>query len=553
MNSSRFRIPIIAALVLGACSSAPQGKPDVTVHGPLRRSDLEIVDCELPGQIRQLGTMTYQTQRRPVRTISSDCRVRGGLQVAFDRADLQTALHVWQQAADGGDAEAQTTVGEIYERGMGVPPDFQAAAAWYQRAADQHYSRALFSLGSLYDQGRGVSQDKLRALDLYRQAWGLPADSVIYQSAAQREQQALRAELEQQLADKDNQLKLLQSQIERLQKDMHQASSSADANAHKAQESQAQIDGLKSWVARLEGERRDGSERLASLSQLRTPTTVASVSAALPEADPRSYAGMNFGRYYALVIGNQHYSLIESLQTPIGDAERAAKVLRDKYGFTVQIIKDADDVAMLKALNDLKDTLKPEDNLLIYYAGHGVRLQVAASEAGYWLPVNSEPPPRDTFWIPNTQITAHLARLPARRILVVADSCYAGLLAADPGYLFIDSKAGYTHDYISYKLPKRSRLLISSGGDHPVLDTDAGGGSNSVFGRAFLDELDANNGVLSSPELFGRVSRRVEAAAALSHFVEKPKLESIKEAGHEMGDFFFVPVALSQQLVSKSG
>jgi uncharacterized protein len=55
---------------------------------------------------------------------------------------------------------------------------------------------------------------------------------------------------------------------------------------------------------------------------------------------------------------------------------------------------------MLKALNDLNDVLKPDDNLLIYYAGHGARLQTPFDVAGYWLPINSEAPPKDTFWVP---------------------------------------------------------------------------------------------------------------------------------------------------------
>ena len=43
------------------------------------------------------------------------------------------------------------------------------------------------------------------------------------------------------------------------------------------------------------------------------------------------------------------------------------------------MIDDADDVAMLRALNDLNGILKPEDNLLIYYAGHGTRLRTAVT------------------------------------------------------------------------------------------------------------------------------------------------------------------------------
>jgi hypothetical protein len=517
------------SVVWSASKSPPQGI--------LRKEDLEIVDCLLPGQVRQLGNQTYLTARRPTHTTASDCRIRGGEYVAYDRADLKTALGVWMQAAQSGDPEAQTNVAEIYERGLGGPPNYESAAQWYQKAADQKYSRALFNLGTLYEQGLGVEQDKLKALNLYRQAWGLPEDSLMYQSAAREEQEALRSQLEQALAEKDSRLKLLEQQLDTLQKQRESAPAARPQPA--AGDSSGEVEALKKWIAQLEAERTASRKQLASLPQLRTPAATKALPTIDSQAEMRSVGSLNFGRYYALVIGNQNYQIIESLKTPLSDADRAAKVLRDKYGFTVQVLDDANDVAMLKALNDLNEVLKSDDNLLIYYAGHGARLQSAFDTAGYWLPVNSEAPPKDTFWVPNEQITAHLARLPAKRILVVADSCYAGLLSTDPSYLFVGNGGGYTKDYIAYKLPKRSRLLISSGGDQPVLDT--GGGANSVFAQAFIGELETNQGILAAPELFTRISKRVEAAATQNKFIEKPEFKSIKGAGHEVGDFFFVP------------
>jgi len=105
--------------------------------------------------------------------------------------------------------------------------------------------------------------------------------------------------------------------------------------------------------------------------------------------------------------------------------------------------------------------------------------------------------------------------------------------------LFAGGTGAYTKEYIAFKLPKRSRMLISSGGDEPVLDT--GGGANSVFANAFVAELEANQGILPTPELFSRIGKRVETAAAQNKFVQKPEFKSIKGAGHEVGDFFFVP------------
>jgi len=524
------------AIVVGCTAPPTATEQAAATKGIVTRQDLEIVDCLLPGQVRQLGGTTYVTQRRPTRTTASDCRIRGGEYVAYDRADLKSALRIWMTAAEAGEAEAQNNVGEIYERGLGTEPNFEAALIWYQKAADQGYAPALFNLGTLYEQGKGVPADKLKALNLYRQSWGLPEDSVIYESAAQREQEELRAELDRQLKEKDTQVQLLQKQLRELEAKLKQQFTVDNANTT------AEIRALRVWIEKLEGERRVSTERLATLPKVRTPQNAVASTQGRPTADPRTIGKLNFGRYYALVIGNQNYASLEHLQTPLRDAERAAKVLADKYGFTVQVLEDANDISMLRAINDLNSVLQPDDNVLIYYAGHGTRLQSGQTESGYWLPVNADPPPKDTYWVPNEQITGHLGRLKAKRVLVVADSCYAGLLSTDPSYMFFDSKVGYTEDYLTYKLAKRSRMLLSSGGDQPVLDT--GGGINSVFARAFLDELETNQQILSTPELFSRLQKRVQAAAAQNKFVQTPQFKSIKGAGHELGDFFFVPTTL---------
>ncbi|HKR36560.1 MAG TPA: caspase family protein [Steroidobacteraceae bacterium] len=539
MTANRFaqtfgRIALLLApAVLVVASAAESGKAAAT-KGMVKRSDLEIVDCLLPGQVRQLGNSTFLSQRRPIRTTTAECTIRGGEYVAYDRADIKQALRIWMETAQGGDPEAMTNVGEIYERGMGVPPDYAAAAEWYQKAADKGYSRALFNLGTMYEQGLGVEQDGLKALNLYRQAWGIKEDNIIFASAAQRETDELRNQLEDAIAEKDSQLGLLQKQLKEMQDKL-----AKQPATEKTVDNSKEVDALKKWIAQLESERRKSTERLAGIPKTRTPSGMQELTQIPPTADERTLAGMNFGRYYAIVIGNQNYQQIESLQTPKYDAARTARILADKYGFTVQILDDANDITMLKTINDLNAVLKPDDNVLIYYAGHGTRLKSGALESGYWLPVNADAPPEDRFWIPNEQITGHLGRLTAKRVLVVADSCYSGLLSTDPSYLFLNDKVSYSKEYIKFKLPKRSRLLLSSGGDQPVLDE--GGGNNSVFARAFLDELEGNTGILSAPELFSRVRKRVEVAAAKNKFVQTPEFKSIKGAGHEVGDFFFVP------------
>jgi uncharacterized protein len=531
--TSNFRGRLAIGLVAVAGAVAATGADNSAHEGRVERQNLEVVDCLLPGQVRQVGNATYLTARRPTRTTTADCRVRGGEYVAYDRADYKTALRVWMDAATAGDAEAMTNVGEIYERGLGGTPNYDAAAIWYRKAADKGLSRALFNLGTLYEQGLGVEKDPMQALNLYRQAWGVPADNLLFESAARKEQNTLRAQLEQTVSEKDAQLSALRKQLDQAQAQLQRRPTGAETSS-------AELGALRKLVEQLEADRMASQEKLAKMPQTRAPSEIAAPPPMDSTAIARITKGMNFGRFYALIIGNQHYRTLESLQTPHADVQRAARVLKDKYGFSVQVLEDADDVMILRALNDLNKVLKPEDNLLIYYAGHGYRLQSSESVAGFWLPVNADAPPVDTFWIPNEQITGHLGRLPARRILVVADSCYAGLLSAEPSFLFLDNTTQFSLDYVKFKLPKRARLLLSSGGDEPVLD--AGGHGNSVFAEAFLDVLESNTQLLPSPALFSLVQERVKASASRSQFKQVPEFKSIKGAGHEVGDFFFLPL-----------
>jgi uncharacterized protein len=525
-------VALSAALVLLA-SGVTYSAGDKAREGMVARADLEVVDCLLPGQVRRLGNTTYLTQRRPTRTTAGDCAIRGGDYVAYDRADYKSALRVWLDAAQAGDAEAQNNVGEIYERGLKDTPNYEAAVIWYQKAADQGNSRAQFNLGTLYEQGLGVPQDKVRALDLYRKAWGIPADSIVFKDEADQQNAALRQQLQAQIADKDEQIKALTQQVGDLQSHLQplQASNKDDSVLKK------QVETLSRLMADLRADRDRSQEQFA---RIRSPSPAAAVA---PLPDPNAFEryvkGLNFGRFYAIIIGNQTYQNLEQLQTPRNDAERAAKVLRDKYGFSVQVLEDASDDAMLAAFNDLNKILKENDNVLIYYAGHGSRQKTPGADLGYWLPVNAERPPSLRFWVGTDQISSYLGIFRARRVLVLADSCYAGLLSTDPGLIVFSTQTQAAMEYLKYKLPKRSRLLLASGGDNPVLDI--GGNGDSVFARAFIDVLESNSQLLSTPALFARLQERVRTAAARNNFQQTPELKSIKSAGHEVGDFFFVP------------
>jgi len=231
---------------------------------------------------------------------------------------------------------------------------------------------------------------------------------------------------------------------------------------------------------------------------------------------------------------------MEDLASPISDANRVASVLRDKYGFTVQLVTNANDLTVMMAMNNLREVIGENDNLLIYYAGHGSRIQSGEFEIGYWLPTNADRPPDDSLWVPTEQVTKLMATTRAKRVLVVADSCYAGLLGNGLAASFSGNPAVYrSPGFVDLTFPERSRLLISSGGDRPVLDDEGNG--NSVFANAFIDILESNNDILTTYALFLDVRQRVYDAAKAQDFEEVPQMGEITKAGHSNGEFFFVP------------
>lgn len=544
-----------AALLALTAIGCTSGAGTDTAGRPANEEDMiagmQIVDCLLPGQLRSLGSGTYLTARRPVKTTASDCNIRGGEYVAYDRANYKTALKVWMPAAEAGDAEAQVNVGEIFEKGLGTEPNYEAAAIWYERAAEQGNKRGLFNLGTLYEQGLGVERDKLKALNLYRQAWGLPEDSVMYQETARQQQEELRKELTAELEAKESQVRLLEKQIQSLKAKLEKASGSSGAEAAKAQNQQlaAELETLQQLVDQLRGSRNNVEQKLASLPQLRAPSQrqePTSRTSSSP-AEATTVEDMNFGEYYALIIGNRDYAVLDDLATPWNDARELGNLLENKYGFHVNVLLDADRFTIMKAINDLHDRLDENDNLLLYYAGHGNLVNVGERDTGYWLPTNADPPPDDSFWVPNEFVTNHLGRINAKRVLVIADSCYGGLMSSSPGHLFLQSTSadkGGNYEYIRYKLPRRSRLLMSSGGDKPVIDN--GGDGHSVFARELIETLRNNSAIMTAPELFAAIKEPVQKRAVANNFTQEPIYKSIKGAGHEIGDFFFVPRTMAQ-------
>ena len=76
------------------------------------------------------------------------------------------------KAAAQGHAQAQYSLGVLYQNGTGVTKDDAIAASWYLQSARQGYVQAQYNLAVMYQLGTGVQADPVEAL-----AWLILANS----------------------------------------------------------------------------------------------------------------------------------------------------------------------------------------------------------------------------------------------------------------------------------------------------------------------------------------------------------------------------------------
>jgi hypothetical protein len=257
-------------------------------------------------------------------------------------------------------------------------------------------------------------------------------------------------------------------------------------------------------------------------------TTQRSPSVTTPQA-PADMPQSGFGDYYALVIGNNDYQNITRLKTAVKDARAVAKMLRDSYKFNVTLLINATRSDLFTAFSKLRRKLQTSDNLLIYYAGHGIMDK--QTQRGYWLPVDAQRSIKSN-WVANEDITSELKAIAAKHVLIVADSCYSGTLtrSLDMGSM----RVGGLKEWVDRMAQRRSRTVLTSGGLEPVLD--AGGGGHSVFAQAFLKTLRENKTTIDMDSLYETIRRRVVLNAD-----QTPLYSDIRFVGHDDGDFIFVP------------
>jgi len=243
----------------------------------------------------------------------------------------------------------------------------------------------------------------------------------------------------------------------------------------------------------------------------------------------KAVSGLN---YHALVIGINRYSgNIPRLNTSVNDARAVKDLLISKYGFAAANVTELFDYKatrgnILRTMRELSITLDDNDALVIYFAGHGV--EDIATSTGYWIPADATPNAYETY-VSNGDIRTYLRAIKARHIFLISDSCFSGTLLAQramPGE--IDER------FYARKAASRSRVVLTSGGKEPVMDSGRSG--HSVFGYFFLKILrDYDRPYLIPTQIFVEVGPLVANNAP-----QTPQWGSLRDAMDEGGEIVFV-------------
>ena len=142
-----------------------------------------------------------------------------------------------------------------------------------------------------------------------------------------------------------------------------------------------------------------------------------------------SHQSGKLGAYRALIIGINDYEdpKIPDLETAANDANAMAILLKERYGFKVDLLLNhqATRRAIYKALRNLASTAKSNDSVLIYYAGHG-DLDRTYND-GWWIPADAKGGDPVTY-LDNVIVQKSMRSMKARHALLISDSCYSGTL-----------------------------------------------------------------------------------------------------------------------------
>lgn len=253
------------------------------------------------------------------------------------------------------------------------------------------------------------------------------------------------------------------------------------------------------------------------------------------------------GTKRALLIGINRYQVLPTLNGSLNDIETMRQVLTTRWGFHPQHIALLTDQAatragILAALDRLVQETGPSDVVYVHYSGHGSQVEdLSGDETDDHLDETLVPHDGRTPTVPDItddELEAIVARLKARSILIVFDSCHSGTATRSLD-IRTRSVPMDTRTELYRPSPVQTRqvvpvtaaryvLMTGAAANQEALDGPVGGRYHGFFSYSLSRSMGLVGPSASPREIFSGVEREMKRIQA--HFgrisMPEPQLEA---------------------------
>ncbi len=228
----------------------------------------------------------------------------------------------------------------------------------------------------------------------------------------------------------------------------------------------------------------------------------------------------------ALVIGNDNYISVSKLQKAGNDATAMARELKNA-GFAVQLHQNLNYRATVRAVESFTYGIQGGDEVVVFYAGHGVQIK----NGSYLLPtdieVNSESEVEKTAYDLLT-LTEKLAEAKPAFSLVIVDACRDNPLKSK------GRSIGNARGLSAIEAPKGQMIVYSASRGQQALDRllEKDPNPNSVFTRELISRMKTPG--VKIEDLMRDVQNSVEELAKSVKHEQRPAIYN-----ETRGNFYF--------------
>jgi Caspase domain/Sel1 repeat len=228
----------------------------------------------------------------------------------------------------------------------------------------------------------------------------------------------------------------------------------------------------------------------------------------------------------ALVMGNDNYSYVSKLKKAGNDAVAMERELKSA-GFIVQLHKDLNYRGMVKAMEVFSNSIVGGDEVLVFFAGHGVQIK----GGNYLLPTDieagSEAEVERTAY-DLTTLAEKISEAKPAFSLIIVDACRDNPLKTKGRTL------GNGRGLSAIEPPKGEIIVYSAGKGQQALDrlSDADTNPNGVFTRELISRMRKPG--IKVDDLMREVQNAVENLAGTVGHEQRPAIYN-----ESRGDFYF--------------